>query len=283
MRPKALSISDFATLMADPYAIYAKKILRIRELDGLDQESDASLFGEIVHAGLADFFADPEKFDQLDALEKLNLALQTAMRQARPRAALEHWWAARLERIAAWIFAAEFSRRMQYGVPVAVLLESSAALEIPGGFVLNGRDDRIEARDDGSVFIMDYKTGTAPTAKQLEAGTAPQLPLEAVMAEAGAFGPDFLGPVGELAYWKLSGRHEAGSEKPILADKPEALRAVIDRAAAALPEIFETFAKTATPYLAKPHPDRSTYADVYGGISRRAEWAGEEEQKNDGD
>jgi ATP-dependent helicase/nuclease subunit B len=283
-RPRTLSISDFATLMADPYAIYARKILNIRELDGLDKESDPQFFGEIVHAGLAEFFADPGNFDRPDAAQRLNVALQTAMRKARPRAALEHWWAARLERIAGWIFETEQARRAERGAPAAVALERSASLMITGGFELKGRADRIERALNGGITLVDYKTGSPPSAKDVEAGTAPQLALEAVMAEAGAFGEEFIGTVMELAYLKLSGRHSAGEEKTLFGKKPETLRAVIDTAAGALPEIFEKFARAETPYLAAPHPQRATYADVYAGISRRAEWAGEAEgQTNDGD
>jgi ATP-dependent helicase/nuclease subunit B len=273
-RPRELSISEIATLMADPYAIYAKKILRIRELDALDKESDASMFGDIVHAGLAEFFSVAQNFARPDAAAQLALQLQNAMRQERPRAALAYWWEARLQRIAAWIVDAESERRAD-NPPVAVVLEKKGELQIPGGFILNGRADRIEKRADGSLFIVDYKTGSVPGGKQVESGSAPQLPLEAVMAEAGAFGEDFKAEVTELAFWKLSGKFEPGTTKPLFNNKPDDLRAVIAQAAASLPELFTKFADAATPYLATPHPGRSTYADVYAGISRRGEWGGD--------
>jgi ATP-dependent helicase/nuclease subunit B len=146
-----------------------------------------------------------------------------------------------------------------------------------------GRADRIERLADGGVMILDYKTTSPPNAKQVEAGSAPQLPLEAVMAEFGAFGPDFTNPVTELAFLKLSGRHEPGEERALFTRKPGTLRQVIDQAAAALPEIFQKFAHAETPYLAAPHPGRANKFDPYGGISRRAEWAGEAEDENDGD
>ena len=123
---------------------------------------------------------------------------------------------------------------------------------------------------------MDYKTGVPPTAHAVAAGTAPQLPLEALMAEAGAFGPDLAGAVAELAYWRLSGRHEPGEEKALFAAKPEKLREVIDAARDALPALFEKFADPATPYLAAPHPARQNLYDSYAGISRRAEWANDD-------
>jgi ATP-dependent helicase/nuclease subunit B len=276
LRPARLSISDIATLIADPYAIYARKILNIRELDGIDEESDPSQFGDIVHAGLAAYFATRPDFEAPGAADDLALSLAVAMREERPRAALDHWWEARLQRIAAWIVQAERERRRAKDVPVALALERHAELAVGTNFTLIGRADRIERRQDGSVFIADYKTGTPPDQKAVEAGSAPQLPLEAVMAEAGAFGPEFQAKVTELAFWKLSGRHVQGEDKELFKGKPDELRAVIDTAAKNLPLLVRKFADPATPYLAKPHPGRGTYKDVYAGISRRGEWGGDD-------
>jgi ATP-dependent helicase/nuclease subunit B len=275
-RPTSLSISDVTTLLADPYAIYVRRILGIRELAALDEESDQSQFGDIVHAGLAAFFADPAYLAAPDATRRLAEALHAAMRAAHPRAALEQWWAARLDRIAGWIVKAERERRSALGAPLAVALEKSAEMELMGGFVLRGRVDRIERRADGQIAIMDYKTGVPPSANAVATGTAPQLPLEAVMAEAGAFGPALAGAVAELAYWRLSGRHEPGAENALFSAQPEQLREVIETARAVLPALFAKFADPATPYLASPHPARQNLYDAYAGISRRAEWANDD-------
>ena len=201
-RPKRLSISEFGTLIADPYAIYAGKVLRIRPLDALDEESDQSRFGNIVHDGLAAFFAGKPDFGAPEAIPALDLALQSAMRAARPRAALQHWWEARLRRIAEFVVAAEAERRAA-GTPSALALELKTEFALGRGFVLSARADRIERRADGAVAIIDYKTGAVPKVKDVCGGAQPQLPLEAVMAEAGAFGPEFAATVGELTYWKL--------------------------------------------------------------------------------
>ncbi|WP_298263732.1 double-strand break repair protein AddB [Acidocella sp.] len=281
-RPDTLSISEIGTLIADPYAIYARKILRLRELPALDEESDQSLFGEIVHAGLAAFFArDKNGCAAADAVARLEAELQTAMRAKRPRAALEAWWAARLARIAAWVVELEQARRATSGVPRALAHEQDGVFHLPGGYRLTGRADRIERAADGGVALIDYKTGFVPPAAQVEAGTAPQLPLEAVMAEAGVFGDDFAATVTELAYFKLSGRAEAGEETRLFAHKPGRLREVIDQAGASLADLFDKFAEARTAYLASPHPARVNKYDAYAGISRRAEWAGED--GDDGD
>ena len=276
-RPATLSITEIGTLMADPYAIYARKILNLREIDKLDEESDQSLFGDIVHEGLAAFFTeDKNGCTKPGAEARLTAKLQSIMREKRPRAALEHWWAARLARIAAWIVELEHARRLKFGVPRALLHEQKGELTLPGGFVLTGRADRIERAADGAVALIDYKTGVVPPAAAVEAGTAPQLPLEAVMAEAGVFGPSFAATVTELAYLKLSGRAEPGEETKLFRKHPEKLRAIIEQAGSALPDLFDKFADPATPYLAAPHPARPNKYDAYAGISRRAEWAGED-------
>ncbi len=276
LRPKTFSLTDIATLMADPYAIYAKHILKLRELDRLDEESDQSLFGNIVHDGLAEFFTVERDFTAPDAAAGLTNSLQLAMRKHRPRAALENWWSARLQRIAEWIVEAERQRRTT-NPPIAMAVERSGQLAIAGGFTLIGRADRIEKREDGSIFIMDYKTGEPPAPQAIESGAAPQLPLEAVMAQAGAFGPGLQGPVTELGFWKLSGRNVSGEDKPIFPSEPAKLQDIIHNAAAQLPPLLQKFDKDATPYLATPHPGRSTYHDAYRGVSRRGEWGGESE------
>jgi len=282
LRPNSLSISEVGTLISDPYAIYARKILKLRELNELDEESDQSLFGEIVHEGLAAFFGvDKDGCAKPGAVARLTLAMQSAMRARRPRAALEAWWEARLARIAAFVVGMEQARREEKGIPQALVHEQAAELNLPGGFVLKGRADRIERAADGSVSLIDYKTGVVPAASAVEAGTAPQLPLEAVMAEAGVFGEEFAVPVTELTYMKFSGRAEAGEETRLFKNKTGKLREVIESAGAALTDLFDKFSDESTPYLAAPHPARENKYDAYAGISRRAEWAGED--GNDGD
>lgn len=281
VRPKRLSISDITTLMADPYSIYARKILNLKPLAELDQESDQALFGEIVHNALEIFFSDPNAAQQNNAREKLDFELQRAMQEKRPREALQNWWSARLTRIAQWCVMAENIRLDRQGIPVTRLLERDAEMPIDGGYTLTGRVDRIEANTAGDVTIIDYKTGSMPNNKDIFAGNAPQLPLEAVMARAGAFGDDYKDRLFHLLYWKLSGRHDPGSVQ-IVKSKNYTTDELIDIAAAELPALFAKYALQSTPYLATPHPDRKNRFQLYEGISRASEW-GDEEGIDDGD
>lgn len=83
--------------------------------------------------------------------------------------------------------AAYFRKAASDGV-TKVEVERDFTLKM-GRAVLSGSADRLEFMDDGSVRIIDLKTGkTPPTNKDTE--TNPQLGAYQVAAQAGAFGPE---------------------------------------------------------------------------------------------
>ena len=67
------------------------------------------------------------------------------------------------------------------------------AFEAPGGpFTVTAKADRIELR--GRVAdVLDFKTGSAPSAKQVQRGLSPQLTLTAAILQAGGFADDRAG------------------------------------------------------------------------------------------
>ena len=157
----------------------------------LDEATDAADYGSLVHAGLHHFLeAARRAVASRRGEQQLRRAMARALAEADLREALEAWWAPRLDRIAEWVAGIEAERR-SHAPLVALITEASGTLELarPGGlFRLTGRADRIERWRDGGLAILDYKTGTPPSQKEVDAGLAPQLLLEAAMAEAGAFG-----------------------------------------------------------------------------------------------
>ena len=54
-------------------------------------------------------------------------------------------------------------------------------------FTLTTRADRIEQLRDGCYAILDYKTGSTPTEKQVRTGLSPQLTLEGAILRQGGF------------------------------------------------------------------------------------------------
>ena len=270
LRPRRLSVTEIETWLADPYAIYARRILGIKVLDPLEQSTDAADYGSLVHKGIQNFLRDHGANWPADGRALLAAAMLSALGDARLRPALAEWWTPRLRRIAAWVAEAEIERRSGRQI-AAIGSELSGNWVLPIGFTLHGRADRIERRADGTLAILDYKTGTPPTQKAVDAGTAPQLLLEAAMAAAGAF-VGFRGPTDELIYWHLTGGAEPGIARPLFKSKPDDIEAAVTDAAARLHALIEAFDNPDRAYLAQPNPGRLPRFPDYAQLARVAEW-----------
>lgn len=269
LRPRRLAVTEVEIWLSDPYAIYAAHVLRLSPLDPLEQGTDAADFGQLVHAALADVLRDAGRAWPADAGALLARRLHAATSGLRP--ALAAWWRPRLERIAAFVAEAEAARRAQPADAVAVEISGHWALDVPGGFVLRGRADRVERRD-GGVAILDYKTGKPPTQKEVEAGHAPQLLLEAAMAGAGAFTGIAPCPTLELTYWRLSGGEPAGEVSTLYAGKSLALGEAVEEAARRLRDLVRAYDDPGQPYLAQPDAAWRPPYPQYAQLARLAEW-----------
>lgn len=272
LRPRRLSVTQIETWLADPYAIHARHILRLRPLDPLEQATDAADYGRLVHAGLNRFLGEHGARWPGGAAAKLREAMDHALEEARLRRALVEWWRPRLHRIADWVAETEIGRRALLQ-PAAIVSEvmGSWRLDVPGGFELVGRADRIEQRADGTLAILDYKTGAPPSQTEVEAGFAPQLPLEAAMAAAGAF-PGVAGVPAELAYWHLTGGFQPGSARLLFKGDAAAIQAAARTAEAKLRDLIAAFDDPARAYLSQPHAGRVPRFSDYAHLARVAEW-----------
>ncbi len=265
--------------MRDPYAIYAKKILRLEALPPLDQDPGAADRGLIIHDALANFLRAYPKRLPADAAARLMALGQQSFGETLARPGVWAFWWPRFMRIAEWIAAQETQRRPLLD-EILSEIAGMASFEAPQGrFVLTGRADRIERRRDGTIALIDYKTGGAPSSPEVAQGYAPQLPLEAMMIEQGGFAGVASGAVAELAYWRLTGGDPAGEVKSPESD-PAKLRALIDGAAAGLKRLVATFDDPATPYRATPSPERAPRYSDYAHLERLKEWlAGSEAEE----
>jgi ATP-dependent helicase/nuclease subunit B len=275
LRPRRLSVTAIETWLRDPYAIYARHILRLSALRPLDEATDAADYGSLVHDGLHRFLADNRAAWPNDARDQLRNKMEIALRTAGLRAALAAWWAPRLERIADWIAETETARR-QLNSPVSIESEIAGDMLLarPGGaFRLTGRADRIERRHDGTLAILDYKTGTPPSQQEVEAGLAPQLLLEAAMAAVGGFGAAATGHAAELIYWHLTGGFVAGEARSLFRGKEPAIAEAVAAAECKLGELIDAFDQFDRAYLAHPHPDWAPRFSDYAQLARVAEWS----------
>jgi ATP-dependent helicase/nuclease subunit B len=271
-RPTALSVTDIENWLRDPYTIYARHILDLRELDAVDLAPGAADRGIVIHGALNEFtktFAAGLPADPAAALIEIG---------ARHFAALEDypearafWWP-RFKRIARWVAGWERTRR---GDIPALTAEISGKIDIPLGervFTLRARADRIERLADGSFAILDYKTGQVPTEPQVRIGLSPQLTLEAAILRGGGF-PDIPAgaKVAELVYVSLKGREPAGEERIInFKDGNPDLHA--ERALAKLKTVLERFEDEQQPYLPLVLPMWKSRYGSYDHLARVKEW-----------
>jgi ATP-dependent helicase/nuclease subunit B len=269
-RPRRLSVTEIETWQRDPYAIYAKHVLRLRALEPLDADPGAADRGMIIHDALARFLqAYPARLPA-DAAMRIAALGQQSFGPALARPGVWAFWWPRFLRIAEWV-AAEEAHRRPFIDEILAEITGRLMLEGPaGGFEITGRADRIERRRDGRIALIDYKTGALPRTRDIAQGYAPQLPLEAWMIERGGFAP-LRASVGEIAYWRLSGGDPAG-EMRLLEPDDERRRDLIARAGEGLKALIAAFDDPAMPYRAIPSPDRAPLYSDYAHLERRKEW-----------
>lgn len=278
-RPRKLSVTEIETWRRDPYAIYAKHILRLEALEPIDADPGAADRGIFIHDALAEFLRAYPKRLPPDAAARLVAFGKESFGEALARPGVWAFWWPRFLRIAEWVAAKETQRRPLLDEILAEMSGTHTFDGPAGKFQITCRADRIERRRDGAIALIDYKTGTIPSAGDVAQGYAPQLPLEAVIMEQGGFKEIAKATVGELAHWRLTGGDPAGEVKSVESD-PAKLRDTIDRAWEGLKSYVAIFDDPTTPYRAVPIPDKAPRYSDYAHLERVKEWlAGNEAEE----
>jgi ATP-dependent helicase/nuclease subunit B len=264
-----MAVTTVERWVRDPYAVYARYILRLRPLERPAEPVEARARGSAVHKAFERFAVERagELGDDAEALfaemlvDELGRAGMLKPRLARERALAT--------RAAPWVI--EFERRRREGA--RLLIEQNGAFPLPtagGDFTLTARADRIEQRA-GRADVLDFKTGAPPTRKQVESGLSPQLTLTAALLHLGGFSD--LGPIrpGELVYVRILGAREGGREE-VRAEAGESL----DMAEAALNGLrrrIDLFDNPAQPYVSWAAPQFiSQFVGDYDHLARLWEW-----------
>ena len=272
-RPRRLSVTQIETWMRDPYAIYARHILNLKPIPPLEQEPDTADYGTLIHR-ILDTFADryPAELaadlpDDAEA-ELIELGRQRFQDVLSHPAAWAFWWP-RFLRIANWFVARERSTRSDVK---RIWSEVSGTLELDGtegAFLLTATADRIDLLTDGTLRIIDYKTGAAPSAKEVKAGFAPQLPLEALIAGESGFNDLPAAEVAALDYWQLRGSVPPGEVVRVGKEAAQLAKEAKD----GLLALIRLFDRNDTPYEARPRPDKAPRFSDYEHLARVKEWA----------
>ena len=268
-RPRRLSVTQIETWIRDPYSIFARRILDLEPLEPIDADPAAADRGIIVHGVLEEFAREYSGKLPPDAVEKLLEIGDRHFRKAASRPGVLAFWWPRFVRLANWFVAFEMARRAAGYNTVANEAAGKLEIESPGGrFTLTGRADRFDRTPEGFLSILDYKTGQAPSWKQVKSGLSPQLSLEAAMAVQGAFEGVEPAEVAELIYLRLTGGREPGEgrklDKEIAEIAADAFEGLVRRIVA--------FDDADTPYLSRPCPMFVGRYNDYDHLARVKEW-----------
>jgi ATP-dependent helicase/nuclease subunit B len=273
-RPTRLSVTEIEHWLRDPYTIYAKHILKLPQLDRVDEPPGAADRGTAIHAAIGEFaklYADHLPTDPYGELIRIGRAHFVPL-EAYPEARA-FWWP-RYERIATWF--ADFERR-RHGKMAAAHVEVSGELTIPLGgdrtFRLTGRADRIERLADGRYAILDFKTGQVPSDPQVQAGISPQLTLEGAMLRSKGFPgiDDRAVSLAELVYVKLKGGEPAGEES-VVGVKGGGPDAAAEKALARLTTLVARFDDETMPYRSLVLSMWKHRYGTYDDLARVKEW-----------
>ena len=272
-RPQQLSVTAIEDWLRDPYTIYAKYILRLAPLDPVDLAPGAAERGTIIHAAIGEF---TQRYAQALPSDPARVLIEIGQPHFAPLEDFPEtrafWWP-RFLRIAKWFAGWEAQRRPEI---TAIAAEIDGRIDIPlaeGVFKLTGRADRIERHAGGHYVILDYKTGSARSEKQVRTGLAPQLTLEAAILRRGGFaGIAAESSVARVGYVQLKGGAKPGEPKLIEFEKGTTDEQA-DRALQKLAELAARFADASTPYRSLVHPMWTRHYGDYDHLARVKEWS----------
>lgn len=202
-----ISVTQVATLINNPYDIYASKILGLKKVKPLGKEPNhmekGSIFHDIIHKFLE---AHPNALPSSPAQRMIEFA-RSRLNEVAPWPSERRIFLAQFASFADWFIDQELKRRDAGKTIYAEKIGTWKHPKYP--LTLSAKPDRIDRATDGSLRLFDYKTGNVNLLKGKD--TRGQLELQAVMALDGAFEGVSGDVVSHLEYIGLNHRAEQSS------------------------------------------------------------------------
>lgn len=262
-----LSVTGLDRLRGDPYQFYASAILGLRSIDGLDAEPSAAWKGEVAHLIMERWHRAGEPEAGLRAIAQEVLTEQNAHPLMRAL-----WW----PRLSAALQTFERSILAAKGRGREVLAVEAWGDMRHRDVRIHGRADRLDRREDGSLAVVDYKTGQPPTGRRVQEGFALQLGLVGLIAEAGGFeGID--GKASAFEYWSMAKAKDGtmGYEfEPVLEGRKKSgipREDFLPETQRYLDDALDRWILGEEAFTAQLNPELGSYAD-YDQLMRLDEW-----------
>jgi ATP-dependent helicase/nuclease subunit B len=262
-----VSVTGLDRLRGDPYQFYASAILQLRSIDALDAEPSAAWKGEVAHLIMELWHKAGEPEGGLKPIAQQVLVDQNAHPLMRAL-----WWprlSAALETFERLILAAKAQGRQVLGVEAWGDMRRRDVR-------IHGRADRIDRKPDGSLAVVDYKTGQPPTGRRVEEGFALQLGLIALIAQDGGF-DGIEGTADAFEYWSMAKGKDGAmgyTFEPVLEGRKKSgipREDFLPETARFLDDALDRWILGDEPFTARLNPELGSYAD-YDQLMRLDEW-----------
>lgn len=190
------SASQLEGYAANPFLFLLDRVLHLEELAEAEEDTSALTFGGVAHEVLERFYGEyagpfPGAFD----VPARALYDEIAVRVLAEREARGEWlglpvlWAVtrrEMMRIVGEYLAWELprfgdrqphAREWAFGFDAPAVIEGKNLAGHPVRMHVRGKVDRVDRDRDGTLYVVDYKSGFTPPAKEFEDGGALQGPL----------------------------------------------------------------------------------------------------------
>ncbi len=260
LRPTSLSATDIREWFNDPYNLYARKILDLKQPDPIDHTAGAREWGIIIHAILEEFLpyvAEADARERFDRIADKILETQTIEPLQRLR------WQLRLGRIAQEVIALyDNDTAARYQEVTGRITRQAPHTKI----TIHGRADLISV-SGSSITVCDFKTGNVPGQTEIADGRDPQLAILGLIAQENGFKEFSNKSISGLGYIGVKGKYNVVLQHKHF-EKPEEL---IEKNNLRLTEYISQYYTASTPYSAQSY-SLHRY-DPYEHLKRTAEWS----------
>ncbi|MBX7541773.1 double-strand break repair protein AddB [Qipengyuania sphaerica] len=265
-----ISATALDRLLGDPYQFFAQKIMGLTDLDALDADPNPMWQGNIAHTILERW----HKARESDPTARIAPIMEQVLDEENADPLVRGLWQPRRQKALEWIEETVSG----YLDREVLAVEAKGSMHVGDVFV-HGRADRIDRLPDGSLAIVDYKTGKPPSAAEVEAGYSLQLGILGLIAEDGGF-VNMQGEPGGYEYWSLGRAKDDNPHGFGYVDVPLKIgkkqkgvlpEDFLPHTRSKLEEAIGKYIKGDAPFTARENPDYPAY-DTYDQLMRLEEW-----------
>lgn len=197
-RPTTFYVSQFEQLIHNPYAFYARRVLKLPELFDIDNVPQYIILGNFIHKVLQRFVNESSDKNDENLLKQI-------LYEEKDKSALQFeafgLWRFHIENICKFIVQ-NLSNDISYYTEISGEAEFTAIKDDKKcEYVIRCRADRLDVDNQGDIRVIDYKTGEIPTKTEL-ANEKIQVPTEMLIAYKNGF-PIKYSQISAPQFWQL--------------------------------------------------------------------------------